>query len=235
MWPSTVGPATLAIKAGTRTMVAALGLALLSCDRGPIAKEEHAVPRNGEVPTAPKPPKPPEAAGTADAVAAREVPVPSSGGEPGKVRVRLPASWSLRAQSLVLEDEFREAVAGVQFDLVCQKCTDEDVARFGTTVDSTFGTRVRPNINTGDPALDAVRMELALVEEGKLPDGQFRVARVTRPPGLEGPYREQLYAVCVRGRRGGQAMAAQGWAPLAREVELGSIIVEACKTFEILP
>lgn len=56
-----------------------------------------------------------------------------------------------------------------------------------------------------------------------------------RDTGLEGPYREQLYAVCVRGRRGGQAIAAQGWAPLAHEADLGPIIVEACKTFEILP
>jgi hypothetical protein len=215
--------------AGTLVMVGALVM-LHACDRGPITKEEHAMPRKGEV--APAAAKPPEA----DAVAAREIPVLSTGGETGNVRVRLPASWSRRAQSIVLEDEFHEAVAGVQFDVVCEKqCTDEDIARFGTILDSTFATRVRPNVNTGDPALDAVRMDLALVQEGELADGRFRVARVTRPAGLEGPYREQLYAVCVRGRPGGQAMAAQGWAPLAREADLGPIIVETCKTFEILP
>jgi hypothetical protein len=101
--------------------------------------------------------------------------------------------------------------------------------------DSTVEGKARPNINTGDPALDKVRLDLAAVDEGKLGDGVFRVVRVTRPEGLEGPYREELVAVCVRGARGGPAVAAQGWAPIGREAELGPIIVAACKTFEILP
>jgi hypothetical protein len=101
--------------------------------------------------------------------------------------------------------------------------------------DATVEGKARPNINTGDPALDAVRLERAAVENGQLGDGVFRVARVTRPAVLEGPYREELVEVCVRGARGGPAVAAQAWAPIAREAELGPVIVAACKTLEILP
>jgi hypothetical protein len=228
---------------GMRIEIAVVALALCACDRG-SAKEERAMPRSEDPAGKPTDPsagetRPPgeaaPAAGQAEAAGPREMKVPSSGGEDGAVRVRLPASWSQRAQSIVLENESREAVAGVQFDVVCEKeCSDEDISRFGSIVDSTFDTRVRPNVGTGDPKLDAVRLDLALVEEGELPDGRFRVARITRPAGLEGPYREELYAVCVRGKRGGKAMAAQGWVPLAREAELGPLVVEACKTFEIV-
>lgn len=224
---------------GMRIEIAVLSLALCACDRG-SAKEDKAMPTSGD-PAAPadKAAKPAgeakadeaKPAESGEAAGPREMTLPGG----GKVRVKLPASWSQRAQSIVLENESREAVAGVQFDVVCEKdCSDEDIARFGSIVDSTFDTRVRPNINTGDPKMDAVRLDLALVEEGELPDGRFRVARITRPAGLEGPYREELYAVCVRGQPGGQAMAAQGWVPLASEAELGPLMVEACKTFEIV-
>lgn len=77
-------------------------------------------------------------------------------------------------------------------------------------------------------------MNLEVVDQGDVPDGKFRVGRITKPADLQGPYRNQLYAVCARARPGSKIVAAQAWAPLAREAELGPIIVAACKTFEIL-
>ncbi|HKE18153.1 MAG TPA: hypothetical protein VKB80_24920 [Kofleriaceae bacterium] len=230
-------------------MTALLGLALVACDRGPAAREERAVPKSADrgpaatgAPVAEKPAESEEAgrkaagtaepaAGKAEPAAARELALPSG----GRVRVALPASWVPRASSIVLENETREAVAGVQFDVVADKATEEDISRFAVVADSTIDGKARPNINTGDPAMDAVRLDVAEVERGKLADGVFRVARVTRPAGLEGPYREELVACCVRGARGQPAVAAQAWAPIAREAELGPVVVAACKGFEILP
>lgn len=168
------------------------------------------------------------------AAIAREVDVASIHGEGARVRVHLPASWTARESALVLE-ESRESIAGVQFDMICEKaCGADDIARFPAIVDSTFETAVRPNINSGDPKLDAVRLDMIVVEEGELPDGRFAIARITRPKGLEGPYREKLVVVSVRGRHGEPAVGAQGWAPIEREADLGPILVEACRTFEIL-
>lgn len=167
--------------------------------------------------------------------AMREMAVPSLRGGKGRVRVKLPASWTQRPQSIVLENEVREAEAGVQFDVICEDaCKADDIARFPSIIDSTFKNQVQPNVGTGDPAMDAVRLDLKIVEEGEVPDGRFRIGRVTKPAGLQGPYREQLYAVCVKGREGEPAVSAQAWAPIAREAELGPIIVDACKTFEIV-
>jgi hypothetical protein len=227
---------------GNQVMAAFLGLALVACDRGPAAREARAVPKSADrgpaatgAPVAEKPAekaaaaKP--AAGTEEAAAARELALPSG----GRVRVALPASWVPRASSIVLENESREAVAGVQFDVVADKASEEDISRFAVVADSTVDGKARPNINTGDPAMDAVRLDVTAIDRGGLADGVFRVARITRPAGLEGPYREELVAVCVRGASRQPAVAAQAWAPIAREAELGPVIVAACKGFEILP
>lgn len=152
-----------------------------------------------------------------------------------KVRVKVPADWITEPVSVVLRNELKEAVAGVQFSVVCNaNCGDDDVARFPKIIDTSFESQARPNRNTGDPARDAVRLNIEVLEEGDIPDGKLRVARITKPAGLKGPYREEIYAVCVRAKRGAKAVAAQAWAPSAREKELGSLIISACKTFEIL-
>src|SRR5262245_54951344 len=165
---------------------------------------------------------------------ARDVQVSSPGGDQATVRVAVPAAWVPRNSSAVLENEYREAIAGVQFTIICNAgCTDADLARMPAIVDGTIERRARPNVNTGDPALDAVRLEIADVDGGALPDGTFRVARVRKPAGKSWPIADQLVAVCVRGRRGGKVIAVQAWAPLEREQELGPVLVAAGKGFEI--
>jgi hypothetical protein len=182
----------------------------------------------------PTPPAAPAAAAAAAPAVDRELDVKEPSAS-ARVRVKLPASWSATELSIVLRDEFNEAIAGVQFTVICdQGCGDEDIARMPKVLDQTFETKARPNVNTGDAAMDAVRLDVAVVEEGDLAGGKFRVARVTKPADLKGPYREQLYAVCVRAKPGAKVVAAQAWAPIARERDLGPVIVNACKTFEIL-
>jgi hypothetical protein len=152
-----------------------------------------------------------------------------------KLRVKVPAAWSASEGSVVLRNEYKEAIVGVQFTIICNKdCGGEEIARLSQIVDQTFETRARPNVNTGDPAMDAVRMKIEPVAEGDVPDGKFRVARVTKPADVHGPYREELYAVCVRAKRGAKVVAAQAWVTLDRQKDLGPVIVNACKTFEIL-
>ena len=188
----------------------------------------------GQPPTPPSGPTAATGATAADPPVDRELEVQEPSAS-AKVRVKLPASWSANELSIVLRDEFKEAIAGVQFTVICnQGCGDDDIARMPRAVDQTFETKARPNINTGDPVMDAVRLDVAVVEQGDVPSGKFRVARVTKPAGLKGPYREQLYAVCVRAKPGAKVVAAQAWAPIDRERDLGPIIVAACKTFEIL-
>lgn len=111
----------------------------------------------------------------------------------------------------------------------------DDVARFPKIIDTSFDNKSRPNQNTGDPKLDAIRLNVAVLEEGEVADGRFRVARVTKGPEVTGPIHDQLFAVCVRGRAGGKIVAAQAWVELARDDQLGKLIIDACKTFEILP
>ena len=164
----------------------------------------------------------------------RELDVTSSNLK-ARVRVKVPAAWTVSGLQVVLRDEFQEAVAGVQFTVTCDgACGDDETAKLPQLVDKTFETRTRPNIGTGDPARDAVRLNLEVVDQGDVPNGKFRVGRITKPADLQGPYRNQLFAVCARARPGTKIVAAQAWAPLDREAELGPIIVAACKTFEIL-
>ncbi len=227
------------LRSMTKHVTVALFVVLAaSCSKKSAEKSDDkgAVMPNAKEPAQTDPASAPAGSASAPAdPAMREMPVPSLQGGKGRVRVKLPASWTQRPQSIVLENEVREAEAGVQFDVICEeKCTADDLARFPSIIDSTFKNQVQPNVGTGDPAMDAVRLDLKIVEEGEVPNGRFRIGRVTKPAGLQGPYREQLYAVCVKGREGEPAVSAQAWAPIAREAELGPIIVDACKTFEIV-
>ena len=185
--------------------------------------------------SAPPPPAAPPATAAVGAPAVdREIDVTEPSAS-AKLRVRLPTAWTADPTSVVLRDEYKEAIAGVQFTVICNAgCGDDELARAPKVLDQTFATKARPNVNTGDPAMDAVRLKVDVLEQGDVRGGKFRVARITRPAGVEGPYREQIYAVCVRVSPGAKAVVAQAWAPLDREAELGPLIVTACKTFEIL-
>jgi len=198
--------------------------ALAACERGPRTtsnKEASMSAHTGNRPT------------QAPAALDREIEVSHAGGS-ARLRVTLPASWTTEATSIVLRDEYQEAIAGIQFTVICDaQCSDDDIARLPHAVDEAIAARARPNVGTGDPEMDAVRLDVADVERAVVPGGHVRVVRVTRPAGLEGPYREQLYAVCARAKLGAKAVIAQAWAPLAREGELGPVITHACKTFEI--
>jgi hypothetical protein len=207
-------------------------LAACGRDARTSSNAEAAMPQHAGGPIAP--PSTPDAAAAAAQATDRDIDITGLNAS-ARVRVKLPASWSASEISVVLRDQYQEAIAGVQFTVICNAgCSDDDIARMPQVVDQTFDTRVRPNVNTGDPAMDAVRLKLEIVDQGEVPGGKFRVARVTRPAGLQGPYRDELYAVCVRAKRGAKIVEAQAWAPLAREQELGPVVVTACKTFEIL-
>jgi len=219
------------------TLAAAAALVVLGAcgrDAKPKPNQEPAMHAPGQPPTPPSGPTAAAAATAADPPVDRELDVKEPSAS-AKVRVKLPASWTASELMIVLRDEFKEAIAGVQFTVICnQGCGDDEIARIPKVVDQMFETKARPNVNTGDAAMDAVRLDVAVVDQGDVPSGKFRVARVTKPAGLKGPYREQLYAVCVRARPGAKVVAAQAWAPIDRERDLGPIIVAACKTFEIL-
>jgi hypothetical protein len=212
-----------------------LAAALAACGRESKLKasQEAPVPNHDDHPATPSAGQPTPAA-PAGAAVDRELDVTSVNLR-AWVRVKVPAAWTVSGLQVVLRDESQEAIAGVQFTVTCDgACGDDEIAKLPQIVDHTFETRTRPNIGTGDPARDAVRLNLEVVDQGDVPDGKFRVGRITRPADLQGPYRNQLYAVCARARPGSKIVAAQAWAPLDKEAELGPVIVAACKTFEIL-
>ena len=78
-------------------------------------------------------------------------------------------------------------------------CSAANVAQvMAGLVESVKSSAARPNYNTGDPKLDAMRMDVAVLEEGKLPGGgPFVALRVTRGAGWAGPNLDQLLAVCA--------------------------------------
>src|SRR4029079_18690376 len=158
-------------------------------DAKPKPNQEPAMPAPGQPPTPPSGPTAAAAATAADPPVDRELDVnepfaaalavkePSAS---AKVRVKLPASWTASELMIVLRDEFKEAIAGVQFTVICnQGCGDDEIARIPKVVDQMFETKARPNVNTGDAAMDAVRLDVAVVDQGDVPSGKFRVARVT--------------------------------------------------------
>lgn len=210
-------------------------LVLGACNREGAPKDQGgaamSMPESNAVPAAAAVP-PPVAAGSSIADRELEIVEPNAS---ARVRVKLPASWEVNETQMVLRDEFKEAIAGMQFSILCNEgCGDADLARIPQILEQTFEKKARPNVDTGDPKLDAIRMNVDLVAQGDLPDGKFRVARMTRPADARGPYRDQLYAVCIRAKQGAKVVAAQAWAPIDKEAELGELLIAACKTFEIL-
>ncbi|HEX3475981.1 MAG TPA: hypothetical protein VHT91_13235 [Kofleriaceae bacterium] len=213
-----------------------LAAALAACGREskPRASQEAPVPNHDDHSAPPPAGQPAAPAAPAAPAVDRELDVASVNLR-ARVRVKVPATWTVSGLQVVLRDQYQEAIAGVQFTVTCDgACGDDEIAKLPQLVDQTFETRSRPNIGTGDPALDAVRMKVEIVDQGDVPNGKFRVGRITKPADVQGPYRNQLYAVCARAKPGSKIVAAQAWAPLDKEAELGPVIVAACKTFEIL-
>ncbi|GEM_PF-5992299 len=117
------------------------------------------------------------------------------------VAFTLPAGWA----EAPAYGENRWGPAGVElafgFDVSCNgSCHPAAIA--GNMTRSFEGFRssaARPNVNTGDPAMDALRANVETLEEAELPGGRLLALRVTyaREILASGPYRPQLRLLCA--------------------------------------
>jgi hypothetical protein len=216
-----------------------LALAVLAT----CGKTEPAAPK---APAATEPaPKPPAATEPAPKPPAPAQPAPelreltvTSAGSTAKVRVKVPASWRAEASGAGVRNAYGEQVAGIGFTVTCDgSCAAAELpGHLARLVGAAPESEARPNYNTGDPKLDAVRLDVEKLDEGDLPDGKRIVLRVRKPAGLEGPYPQGLVAVCARLHPArDRFVVAHARVALEAEKEWATAATEACRTFEVLP
>jgi hypothetical protein len=167
-----------------------------------------------------------------------EVKLEPSVGTPVKVRVKVPGDFTATPYGASAKNQYGEAESGVDFTVTCDgECTPAKLPDvLAKLVAHGPESASKPNFNTGDPKLDAVRLDVATLDHGDIPGGKFIVYRVTKPKDLEGPYREAYHALCGKMLPGNDRFIyAQAWTSIAAEKTVGPAIVEACKTFELLP
>lgn len=209
-----------------------LVMVLVSCNTP--SNKAAAPPRDaapGVKAEAPRPPQPP----AAPVLEAREIAL-----DDGKVKVKakIPSGFTASGGSTTFWSPV-EATSiirpSVQIDHTCGGvCSAENVATvLAKLVNDAKASAARPNLNTGDPKLDAMRMDVTVLEEGKLPgSGPFVALRVTRGAGWEGPNLDQLLAVCaVAGAD--YVVITQARIGLVDEKPLWPLLVESCKATAI--
>ncbi len=149
------------------------------------------------------------------------------------MRARVPSGWVGSGQSFRPPTE-TDGYPVLELDITCNgMCSAEALPNnLAALVKGTATGAARPNFNTGDPALDAVRLDVAVVDEGTWKDGGYQAVRVTKPAGLSGPYREELVARCARVHPT-QPVFVHAFvrAPLSAEKTLWPLLLEACKTW----
>nr|HEX4314574.1 hypothetical protein [Kofleriaceae bacterium] len=150
--------------------------------------------------------------------------------------VIVPSSFAASAFGAIEKTELGYGDAGVGFQITCDgDCSAGKLpGQLAKLVAHAPDADKIPNLNTGDPKLDAVRLDAVTLDHGDIPGGKFVVYRITKPAGLDGPYQEQFKAVCARlDPKQERFVVAQVWTSLAEETELGPQLVAACKSFTI--
>jgi hypothetical protein len=150
------------------------------------------------------------------------------------VRARVPSDWVGTGQSFAPPTP-TDGYPVLELDITCNGGCDAKSLPPNMTalVKSTATGAARPNYNTGDPALDAVRLDVAVVDEGDSQDGVYQAVRVTKPASVTGPYRDEFVARCAR-LHGDQSAFVYAFvrAPVSAEKTFWPLLLEACKTWE---
>jgi hypothetical protein len=224
----------------------ALGLSFVGCDKKDTP-ESSAKPETEAKKTAGDADAK-ETAGEAEAKSARSGPAEiearsltiERGRRRATVRTQLPADWEEDRGGFQPPTEVEgiwQPRFGVAFgDFSCTGgCKDEDFERERDGVLERAKDRLAgPNLNTGKPELDELRLEVTEIEKGELPGGGYVAHRVAIPEGVEGPYFEGINATCSRFRSGDDGyIVATVRIPKVAEKEVGSLLLDACKAAEI--
>jgi hypothetical protein len=210
----------------TRALIPALCLTLLACD------EKKAAPP-------PEPPKPPPAEKKVEppkppplALEERSIEVKNLS-DTLTLKVKVPVGWTGET-SFRPKDDLGDRL--LSFEAGCDgSCAAKDLPKnLDKLIAKAPDGAAKPNLNTGDPKLDAVRLDVKVIEKGDLADGKFVVYQVSKPAGLDGPYPEGLRARCGVYRKGDPAfVVVNAKAPAADEKTLWPLLVEACKGLSV--
>lgn len=165
----------------------------------------------------------------------REVIIERSG-KKAVVKLRVPASWEARPDGFREPEPYQgiwpSSVSARFGGYSCSgSCQDADFEReLAALIDRERDRLATPNKNTGDPARDAVRLEVTELARGELKNGQFVAHRVRKPGDLEGPYFEGSSATCAYFRPGDEFyVEVRVTATRASEADLFDDLLAACK------
>ena len=220
-------------------LIATTILLMLGCSKDPAKPAEAAAkPVDKPMPTATTPVAPAPAAMPAAPSGPKTLELDVKRHDKAiKVKVKVPGELTAGdAMASLRETNSGEFLTGIQFSLTCDgacgKGLADNLAKF---VAGAPDRASKPNYNTGDAKLDAVRLDVKTVDQGDIPDGKFVVYRVKKQAGLEDPYREHFEAVCARLLPDkSMFVSAYAYTMLDTEKSFGPQMVEACKTFEIM-
>jgi len=167
-----------------------------------------------------------------------EVERPNSGG-PLSLKAKIPSDWARNPdfgaivyQPKNKDDYFEPPI--LQYGTSCAgSCNPKDIPKnIETLIKGIKDTLTRPNINTGDPKLDAVRANVEiLVEEKFADDGWILAAAVSYPEELSSAmYVPKIVVHAFRHHQGDRFFVqTTARAQLAQKEEFLAVFLESCK------
>jgi hypothetical protein len=133
--------------------------------------------------------------------------------------------------------EYGSTTGYIQFTPTCGGgCTEKEMTQaVADTIAHAPVQDAQPNLNTGDPKLDAERLDVKTIGSGDLDaGGKYVEYTVAKPPGVTGPYPVGYKALCIK------------WAPTKEyyvtaqvyadetHADLRAPLLAACKGFTIV-
>jgi hypothetical protein len=153
----------------------------------------------------------------------------------------LPAGWSTtRYDHWFVPSSDPDMVTGTRIVLesACQgSCAPADIAgNIDGVIKGIKAGAAIPNVNTGDPTLDAVRGTFTLLQERDLPSGKLISYRVTYAPAVlaSGPYQQSVAVHCFVHRPGDKFyITLAGTSTLDDEARRLPEMIAACESLTI--
>ncbi|HEY4175773.1 MAG TPA: hypothetical protein VGM90_03025 [Kofleriaceae bacterium] len=134
--------------------------------------------------------------------------------------------------------EYGPTTGYIQFTPTCGGgCTDKEMTQaLADTIKRAPEHAAQPNLNTGDPKLDAERLDVKMIGTGELDaGGKYVEYSVAKPPGVTGPYPVGYYALCIKWAPTKEYyVTAQVFADEAHQSDLRAPLIAACKGFTIV-
>src|SRR5438067_6970278 len=150
-------------------MVKTAGIALvLALGCGKSDTKPHEPPPAAKPADKPKDAPPPAPAGPSKLTVHIKMPA----GEEATVKLEVPGAFVQTAWGAVARNSAGEAESGVELSITCDGDCSKAKDNLAKLVAHAPQGEAIPNVNTGKPELDAVRLDVATVDTGDLTDGK---------------------------------------------------------------